>query len=323
MRVLVTGVAGFIGFHTARRLVANGHCVVGLDNLNDYYDPALKHARLRELGDSISFVKMDVSDAGALADLVAREVPDVIVHLAAQVGVRYSVENPFAYAQSNLMGHLAVLEACRHSDSVTHLVYASSSSVYGRNRDIPFTEDQPVEQPSSFYGATKRCNEVMSVSYAHLYGIRQVGLRFFTVYGEWGRPDMAIWAFTRNIIEGKPIQVFNNGDMMRDFTYVDDIVTGVVAAAEKAPHFADGETPHRLYNIGNNAPVSLMTFIETIEDKLGMKAEKIMKPMQPGDVHKTFADVARIGADYGFRPSTDLDEGIARFVAWYRDYHGV
>jgi UDP-glucuronate 4-epimerase len=322
MKVLLTGIAGFIGSHTARRLAGLGHEVVGIDNLNDYYDPALKHARLATLDNQIRFVEMDIADHERLRPLVQQEKPDVVLHLAAQAGVRYSLENPFPYAHSNLVGHLSVLEACRHAEGLSHLVYASSSSVYGGNDKVPFSEDDRVDLPVSLYAATKRADELMSSTYAHLYGVRQIGLRFFTVYGTWGRPDMAYWMFTKSILEGKPIRVFNNGELERDFTHVDDITAGIIATV-KAPVFEEGQRPHRVYNIGNNKPSNVMDFVRLIETYTGKKATINFEPMQPGDVVATYADISQLNRDYGFKPTVSLADGLREFVDWYRGYAGV
>jgi len=320
MRVLLTGAAGFIGAHVARALLARGEMVIGLDSLNDYYDPTLKTARLGFIGETprFRFVKTDIAEEGALASAVRAEPIDAIIHLAAQAGVRYSLENPMAYAKANLTGHLAVLEFARTQKDLTHLVYASSSSVYGGNTKLPFSETDPVDHPVSLYAATKKADELMSHAYAHLFGIKQTGLRFFTVYGPWGRPDMAYWSFTESILRGKPIRVFNHGDMKRDFTYIDDVVAGVLAALDRPP---SGQTPHRIYNIGNNKPEPLMGFIDLLENVLGRKADRKLEPMQPGDVKETYADLTAITRDLGFRPTTPLAIGLPRFVAWYRDYY--
>ena len=319
--VLVTGAAGFIGHATAHRLLARGESVIGIDNLNDYYDPALKQARLATfegLG-GFRFVRGDIADADAVASLVREHGVRRVVHLAAQAGVRYSIDNPFAYERSNLAGHLAVLEACRHAPDFAHLVYASSSSVYG---DRPLTgqgfrEDDPVDMPVSLYAATKRACELVSQSYARLYGFPQTGLRFFTVYGPWGRPDMAYFGFTRKILAGEPIEVYGEGRMARDFTYVDDIVDGIVGALDHVP--PPGE--NRILNIGDSHPVGLMDMIATLESALGREAGKIMRPMQPGDVTATYADVSRLHALTGYQPRVMLTEGLGRFVAWYRDFY--
>ena len=319
MHYLVTGVAGFIGHRTALALLAAGHQVVGVDNLNDYYEPRLKQARLKRLEGTpgFRFQELDLADHAALMALAERDEIDRVIHLAAQAGVRYSIENPFAYAQSNLTGHLSVLEFCRHAKQQPMLIYASSSSVYGMNAMAPFREDADVGHPVSLYAATKRSDELMSRTYAHLYELKQIGLRFFTVYGPWGRPDMAYWSFTDRILKGEPIHVFNGGEMQRDFTYIDDIIDGVMRIATGA--FIPGQEvrPHRLYNIGNNKPVSLMEFIGAIEQAVGRKAEMIMEPMQPGDVKATCADISAIKKDYGYAPATGLAEGIAAFVDWF------
>ena len=319
--VLVTGVAGFIGMHVADRLLAAGHRVIGVDNLNNYYPPALKRARLASLAarEAFSFHELDIADHEALRRAPGAADCDVVIHLAAQAGVRYSLENPFAYASSNLVGHLSLLEFARHAPKKPRMVYASSSSVYGRNAKTPFSERDRVDAPVSLYAATKRADELMSETYAHLYGLELIGLRFFTVYGPWGRPDMGYWLFAERIMEGRPIRVFNKGDMRRDFTYIDDIVAGVLATALK-PFKPAGDTPHRIYNIGNNRPVALMRFIEVLEDAIGMKAVKEFLPMQPGDVHETCADIDALCADYGFAPSTALEVGIPKFVEWFRTY---
>ncbi len=317
-KALITGSAGFIGYHTARRLVDAGWNVTGADNFNDYYNPALKHARAAALGAAVKVHAIDIADAPAFSALVQSEAPDVIIHLAAQAGVRYSIDNPYAYAHSNLNGHLSVLEACRHSKNLSHLIYASSSSVYGGNTKIPFSETDPVDGPVSLYAATKRADELMSATYAHLYGIKQAGLRFFTVYGPWGRPDMAYWTFTDKILKGEQIPVFNHGKMRRDFTYIDDVTVCIEKIANKAPAFGADERPHRLYNIGNHTPVALMDFIAALESAIGKSAAKEMLPMQPGDVVETYADVARLSADYGFNPSTPIAEGLKSFVDWRR-----
>lgn len=335
MKILVTGAAGFIGFHTAQLLLARGDEVVGLDNLNDYYDVNLKRARLEVLkkAPGFTFVKRDLADRLAMAELFAHEHFERVVHLAAQAGVRYSIENPFAYLDSNLAGTLTVLEGCRHND-VEHLVYASSSSVYGANTTMPFSVHQNVDHPLSLYAATKKSNELMAHTYASLYGLPVTGLRFFTVYGPWGRPDMALFIFTRKILAGEPIDVFNYGKHRRDFTYIDDIAEGVVHtldhAAEPnadwnsdAPDPGTSAAPYRLYNIGNQQPVELMQYIELLEQNLGRKAEKNLLPLQPGDVPDTWADVEDLVTDVSYRPATPVEEGIERFVEWYAAYYGV
>jgi UDP-glucuronate 4-epimerase len=333
--VLVTGAAGFIGYHVADRLLAAGMPVVGLDNLNDYYDPTLKAARLARLEGrpGFRFVKLDLADRQGIAELFAAERFDRVIHLAAQAGVRYSLTNPHAYADSNLVGFLNILEGCRHTE-VAHLTYASSSSVYGANATMPFSIHDNVDHPLSLYAATKKANELMAHTYSHLYGLPTTGLRFFTVYGPWGRPDMAMFLFTKAILAGRPIDVFNHGQMRRDFTYIDDIVEGVLRVSERTamPNAAwRGETPdpgtsrapYRIYNIGNNQPVELMDVIATIERELGRTAVKNMLPMQPGDVPATYADIDDLARDVGFRPATPIAEGIRRFIAWYRAFYGV
>lgn len=322
MTVLVTGVAGFIGFHTSRALAERGERIIGVDIVNDYYDPALKRARLIELNklDGFTFIQADIADNDAMQE-IAKAHPDItrIVNLAAQAGVRYSLVNPFAYTRSNVEGHLVMLEMARHLKNCEHFVYASSSSVYGANKDLPFSVEERVDQPVSLYAATKRAGELMSHCYSRLYGIPATGLRFFTVYGPWGRPDMAAWIFTRKILAGEPIEVFNEGDMRRDFTYIDDIIKGVMAVLDHVP---DAEVPERVYNLGNHRAEKLTDFIATLEDALGKKAEVILKPMQQGDVKETFADIEASRRDLGFDPSTSIKEGIPRFIDWYREYHG-
>ena len=330
MGTLVTGAAGFIGYHVARQLLARGEKVTGIDNLNAYYDPALKEARIAELrklnAGEFRFEKIDFADHEALQRGVGDADFDRIVHLGAQAGVRYSLENPRAYAASNLVGHLNMLELARARQS-SHFVYASSSSVYGNNDSLPFRVEDRVDHPISLYAATKKADELMSETYSHLYRLPQTGLRFFTVYGPWGRPDMAIWIFTRSILAGEPIKVFNRGRMRRDFTYIDDIVAGVVAALDDAPA-DDGEEkaggsrgPHRLYNIGNSRSEELTRMIELLEQACGRKAQVELLPMQPGDVAETFADIGRIRDELGFAPTTLIEEGIPRFVDWYKQYH--
>ena len=321
---MITGAAGFVGFHVANALLDKGIRVIGVDNLNSYYPVALKQDRLMLLSkrDGFSFHQLDIAGHDALKNVPGAQDVDAVIHLAAQAGVRHSLENPFAYGQSNLIGHLSVLELARHAPKKPRLVYASSSSVYGANTKAPFSEDDRVDHPVSFYAATKRANEMMSESYATLYDMDLIGLRFFTVYGPWGRPDMAYWTFTRDIIEGRPIRVFNNGQLQRDFTWIDDIVAGVVSTALDAPR-SPAPARHRIYNIGNNRPVELGRFIEIVEGAVGKRAEKIMEPMQPGDVHATYANVDALARDYGFAPTTPLEEGIPRFVKWYRDYTGT
>ena len=325
MTVLVTGAAGFIGYHVSAALLARGERVIGADDLNAYYDVALKQARLDRLTGEAGFAfhRLDIAERGALASACGDDGVDRVVHLAAQAGVRYSLKDPFAYQRTNLAGQLEVLELCRHLPRCAHLVHASSSSVYGGNTKLPFAETDPVDTPVSLYGATKKSGELMAYAYSLLYGIPTTGLRFFTVYGPWGRPDMAAYVFTGAILAGEPIQVFNRGDMKRDFTYVDDIVKGVLAALDHPPAVGDDAAPYRVYNIGNNRPEPLLRFIEVLEAAIGKKAVVELAPMQPGDVKETFADITAIQRDLGFRPSTPIDEGVPRFVAWYRDYHGV
>ncbi|MGK7910641.1 MAG: NAD-dependent epimerase [Synechococcus sp.] len=329
MKVLVTGAAGFIGYHLSQRLLADGHTVLGLDNLNDYYDVSLKQARLDLLAQQaqFEFLKQDLSDRQGMESLFAGQPFDVVVNLAAQAGVRYSLENPAAYIDSNLVGFSNILEGCRQG-SVGHLVYASSSSVYGGNRKIPFSTTDSVDRPVSLYAASKKANELMAHSYSHLYGIPVTGLRFFTVYGPMGRPDMAYFKFVKAIEEDKPIDVYNYGKMRRDFTYIDDIVEGIVRVMQKRPEPApvqEGGLPskarYKVYNIGNNTSVELSEFIEEIEAALGKTAEKNMMPVQPGDVLETYANVDDLMADVGFRPATTLKEGIGKFVEWYRGYY--
>ena len=335
MKILVTGAAGFIGMHTAQSLLRRGDSVVGIDNLNDYYDVRLKHARLACLagqGD-FRFVAMDIADRAAMAALFATEGFDRVIHLAAQAGVRYSLLNPDAYVDSNLVGFLSVLEGCRHH-GVHHLVYASSSSVYGGNARMPFAESDNVDHPVSLYAATKKANELMAHTYSHLYRLPTTGLRFFTVYGPWGRPDMAPFLFTRAILAGRPIDVFNHGQMLRDFTYVDDIVEAVVRVSDRLPvpdpaysaahpDPATSDAPYRVFNIGNHQPVPLLDFIGCLEQQLGRVAEKRMLPMQPGDVPATCADTSALAKWIDFAPSTSLSEGIGRFVDWYRNYYAL
>jgi len=324
MVVLLTGAAGFIGYHTTRRLLSQGEKVVGIDNVNSYYSTALKNSRLSELLDhpNFSFYQIDIADRIAMEESVSNLNVTSIIHLAAKAGVRYSLENPFAYIESNLMGHMVILELARQQDNLEHMIYASSSSVYGGNSKIPFSETDSVDNPASLYAATKKSDELLSLSYSNLYDIPQTGLRFFTVYGPWGRPDMALWLFTEAILEGRPIRVFNHGDMRRDFTYVDDIVTGVLAARDKPPENNSAAGPrHRIYNIGNSHPEHLLRLIEVIEDSLGKKAKRILEPMQPGDIKETYADLTAIQRDLGFQPTTNIEDGIPRFISWYRDYH--
>jgi UDP-glucuronate 4-epimerase len=334
-RILVTGAAGFIGFHLAERLLKRGEEVIGLDNLNDYYDVQLKEARLARLEKhpSFQFVRADLADQQAVADLFDHHRPERVVNLAAQAGVRYSLTNPHAYVNANLAGFLNVLEGCRHG-AVQHLVFASSSSVYGANTRLPFSVQDNVDHPLSLYAASKKANELMAHSYAHLYGFPCTGLRFFNVYGPWGRPDAALSRFAAAMVEDRPIDVYNYGQHRRDFTYIDDIVEGITRVLDRparpnpewrgdAPDPASSTAPYRLYNIGNHQPVELLYLIELLEKALGRKARKNLLPMQPGDVEDTVADVAALERDLGFAPSTPIEEGIARFVAWFREYHGV
>ena len=346
--VLVTGSAGFIGFHLVKKLLEAGHRVVGIDNLNDYYDVGLKYDRLLETGIQLTgndpaairqstlypgyrFLRLDLEDRDGLMELVQQEQFDYVVNMAAQAGVRYSLTNPRAYVDANITGFLNILEACR-AHPVKHLVYASSSSVYGKNTAMPFSVNHNVDHPVSLYAASKKSNELMAHTYSHLFGIPATGLRFFTVYGPWGRPDMALFIFTRAILEGKPIQVFNKGNMMRDFTYVDDIVEGVMRVMERpaqanprwdagAPDPGSSNVPHRLYNIGRGQPVRLMDFISALEHSLGKTAEKELMPMQPGDVPATWADTEALMDDTGYKPTTPIEEGIGHFVNWYRSYY--
>jgi len=332
---LVTGAAGFIGFFVAQRLCAQGHQVVGLDNLNDYYDVSLKEARLAQLQQepNFRFLRLDLADRQGIADLFARKKFDRVIHLAAQAGVRYSLDNPLTYVDSNLLGHMTILEGCRHHQ-VEHLVYASSSSVYGMNKKMPFATEDSVDHPVSLYAATKKANELMSHTYSHLYGIPTTGLRFFTVYGPWGRPDMALFKFTKAILEDRPIDIYNNGDLSRDFTYVDDIVEGILRINQVIPQHnatwsvesgspGDSSAPYRIYNIGNGRPVKLLDFVAALEKALGKTAEKNFMPMQPGDVYATYADTQNLYAATGYQPSVGVEEGVARFVEWYRNFYQV
>ena len=342
MKILVTGAAGFIGFYTAKALISKGHRVIGLDNINDYYDINLKYARLKELGilrekaeqfgkistsdthpDSFSFIRLNLEDRQALPQLFKNENFDAVCNLAAQAGVRYSLENPEAYIDSNIVGFLNILECCRHHN-IQHLIYASSSSVYGLNKKTPFETTDNVDHPISLYAATKKSNELMAHTYSHLYGFATTGLRFFTVYGPWGRPDMAMFLFTDAMVQGRPIKVFNQGQMERDFTYIDDITEGVVRILEKdvKPRIAKGEK-YKVYNIGNNNSVKLLDFIEAIEENLGIKAQRELLPMQPGDVEKTWANVDELIKDYDYRPNTSIRKGVAHFIAWYKDYYSI
>jgi len=335
MKILVTGSAGFIGFHLCRRLVEEGHDVLGIDDLNAYYDVSLKKARLALLTpyDNFKFNKLDIADRERMASVFTKNHFDRVVNLAAQAGVRYSLENPYAYINANISGFMNILEGCRHAD-VPHLIYASSSSVYGLNSLMPFSVHHNVDHPVSLYAATKKSNELMAHTYSHLYGLPVTGLRFFTVYGPWGRPDMALFLFTRAILADEPINVFNHGNLERDFTYIDDIIEGVVNVMDRIPSGNpdwNSEKPdpgtsraaYRLYNIGNNQPVPLMEFIQTIESVLGKEAKKVFLPMQPGDVPSTFADVQDLESDIGFKPSTPIRKGIEKFMEWYLDYYGI
>lgn len=336
MKILVTGAAGFIGFHTSQRLLARGDEVIGIDNLNDYYDPRLKEDRLRQLQAQAGFrfVKLDIADRAGMDAFFTDMRPARVIHLAAQAGVRYSLTHPHAYTDANIVGFLNILEGCRHHD-IEHLVYASSSSVYGANRKLPFSVDDDVDHPVSLYAATKKANELMAHTYSHLYRLPTTGLRFFTVYGPWGRPDMALFIFTKAILENRPIDVFNYGKMQRDFTYIDDIVEGVVRVLDHPPQPhpelaesdrrltpAESAAPYTIYNIGNHHPEELLTFIATLEQALGKTTTKNLLPMQPGDVPKTCADVDALMRDVGFSPATPITIGIPRFVAWYREYFG-
>lgn len=335
MKILVTGAAGFIGSTLALKLLERGDSVCGIDNMNDYYDVRLKEARLQRIKSHrhFEFQKLDIIDREAMAELFQKQKFDAVMHLAAQAGVRYSITNPQSYIDSNLVGFGNILEGCRHS-GVKHLAFASSSSVYGANTKLPFSEHDNVDHPVSLYAATKKANELMAHSYAHLYGLPCTGLRFFTVYGPWGRPDMALFKFTKGILEGEPIPVFNHGKMIRDFTYIDDIVEGVIRVIDRpaspnsgwsgeAPDPATSYAPYRIYNIGNNQPVELMRYIEVLEESLGKKAKLEMLPMQDGDVPATYANTENLENDVGFRPRTSVEHGIAKFVEWYRSYHGI
>jgi len=322
MKILVTGAAGFVGYHSSLRLLGNGHQIIGIDNLNEYYDVRLKHARLAELeqNPSFKFQKLDLADRQGMATLFKENSFDVVLHLGAQAGVRYSIDNPFAYLDSNLTGMLTVLEGCRHH-GVKHLVYASSSSVYGANTKLPFALEDRVETPVSLYAATKKADELMAYTYAHLYKFPITGLRFFTVYGPLGRPDMAYFKFADAIRAGKAIDVYNHGDMKRDFTYIDDIVNGIEAIVNQQPAALADPVPHRVYNLGHNHPENLLDMINILEEKLGKKAEKRFLPMQPGDVYATYADISAIQRDYGFSPQTSLAEGLDKFATCYREFY--
>jgi len=325
MAILLTGAAGFIGFHVAQVLLQRGEEVIGLDNLNDYYDPTLKRARLEQLQGQkgFKFFQVDIAEPDAVREAAKGSQVDRVVHLAAQAGVRYSLINPYAYIRANVLGHTAMLEFARSLKDCRHFVYASSSSVYGGNTKLPFAVEDRVDSPISLYAATKKADELISHAYSHLFGFPQTGLRFFTVYGPWGRPDMAMFIFTKAIFEGRPIQVFNHGDMQRDFTYIDDIVDGVIKTLDHPPPPNEQGRPYRLYNIGNNRSEPLMRMIELIEQATGRKAEKQFLPMQEGDVPATFADISAIQRDTGFAPTTPIDVGIPRFVDWYRRYHNL
>lgn len=325
--LLVTGVAGFIGFHLCQRLLDRGDTVIGIDNINDYYDVSLKHARLDQLNgrEGFTFKQLDLADREGMNQLFAEGNFERVAHLAAQAGVRYSLKNPYAYLDSNLVGFLNILEGCRHSQ-IQHLVYASSSSVYGANKKIPFSVEDNVDYPVSLYAATKKANELIAHSYSHLYNIPSTGLRFFTVYGPWGRPDMAMFIFTKAILENKPIDVFNYGKMQRDFTYIDDIVEGVIRTLDRIPQSGENPqttAPYKVYNIGNNQPVELLHLIEVLEAALGKPAIKNFMPIQPGDVPMTYADVDALIQDVDFQPNTSIEVGVQRFVEWYRSYYQV
>lgn len=336
MKILVTGTAGFIGYHVTKRLLELGHKVVGLDNINDYYELRLKYGRLAETGiaeneivygnlvqsknyPEYRFIQLNLEDRENIETLFTHEKFEIVCNLAAQAGVRYSIENPYAYIDSNIVGFMNILECCRHN-TIEHLVYASSSSVYGQNATVPFTEDGIVDKPVSLYAATKKANELMAYTYSHLYQLYTTGLRFFTVYGPWGRPDMAPMLFAKAITEGEPIKVFNNGDLSRDFTYIDDIVEGVIRVIESKPN---KEEIYSIYNIGYSQPVKLLDFIHTMEDALGKKTDLIMMPMQAGDVYQTYADTAKLATDFGYKPKVKLKEGMEKFVKWYKMYNKV
>lgn len=335
MKILITGAAGFIGFHLSKKLLDHSYQIIGIDNLNDYYDPNLKQSRLEILGEynNFNFHKVDLKDKVAVDNIFETYQPTHVINLAAQAGVRYSIENPYAYVDSNLTGFMNILEACRNYP-VEHLLYASSSSVYGGNKVAPFSTNHNVDHPVSLYAATKKSNELMAHTYSHLYGIPTTGLRFFTVYGPYGRPDMAYFSFTKDILAGKPIKVFNHGKMERDFTYIDDIVEGIVKLIDKAPDpnkdwdeskddLSTSFAPYKIYNIGNNNPVQLMRFINALESALGKEAEKVYMDMQPGDVLRTYADVSDLERDINFKPSTSIEDGLKKFVEWYEEYYKV
>ncbi len=327
MTTIVTGAAGFIGFHVVNTLLARDETVIGLDNVNDYYDVALKEARLAQLeaDERFTLARVDIADRAAVAGAVEGRQEEItgIIHLAAQAGVRYSLINPYAYVESNLMGQVVILELCRSLPHLRHLVYASSSSVYGGCRDVPFSLDARVDEPVSLYAATKKADELMGHVYSHLYGVPATGLRFFTVYGPWGRPDMAAYIFTKAIFDGTPIQLFNAGDMKRDFTYVGDVAPTVVRVLDKPPANGEGRVPHKVYNLGNSRSEDLTRYVAILEEAIGKKAIIEHAPMQPGDVKETWADISEIQRDHGFEPSTPIEEGLPRFVAWYRAYHGA
>ncbi|MBY8203910.1 NAD-dependent epimerase [Vibrio fluvialis] len=332
MKYLVTGAAGFIGSTVVERLTEMGHDVVGIDNINDYYDISLKHARLDRIEHPLfKFIKMDIADREAIPELFVNEQFDRVIHLAAQAGVRYSIDNPLAYADSNLVGHLNILEGCRHT-KVKHLVYASSSSVYGLNGKVPFSTHDSVDHPISLYAATKKSNELMAHTYSHLYNIPTTGLRFFTVYGPWGRPDMALFKFTNKIVKGETIDIYNNGDMRRDFTYIDDIAEGIIRIQNVIPETnsdwtveegspATSSAPYRVYNIGNGKPVKLMEYIQALEDSIGIEVKKNFMPMQPGDVYQTYADTTSLFEATGYKPEVDVREGVSAFVEWYKEFY--
>lgn len=335
MKILITGAAGFIGFHLSKKLLDHSYQIIGIDNLNDYYDPSLKQSRLEILGkyNNFNFHKVDLKDKAAVDHIFETYQPTHVINLAAQAGVRYSIENPYAYVDSNLTGFMNILEACRNYP-VEHLLYASSSSVYGGNKVAPFSTNHNVDHPVSLYAATKKSNELMAHTYSHLYAIPTTGLRFFTVYGPYGRPDMAYFSFTKDILAGKPIKVFNHGKMERDFTYIDDIVEGIVKLIDKAPtsnkdwdeskdDLSTSFAPYKIYNIGNNNPVQLMRFINALESALGKEAEKVYMDMQPGDVLRTYADVSDLERDINFKPSTSIEDGLKKFVEWYEEYYNV
>lgn len=323
-KILITGCAGFIGFHLSQRLLTEGYSIVGIDNMNDYYDTQLKYSRLELLKkqERFTFIYGSIEDNDLIDESFAEHDFSCVIHLAAQAGVRYSLINPHAYIQSNVVGFMNILEACRHHD-IAHLLYASSSSVYGSNTKMPFSVTDFVDNPISLYAATKKANELMAHTYSHLFGLKTTGLRFFTVYGPWGRPDMALFSFTKSILEGKPINIFNYGNMKRDFTYIDDIVEGIVRLIDRKRNSSESalSIPYKVYNIGNNQPVELMHFISVLEEKIGLKAQKNLLPLQPGDVPETYADIDDLMRDVDFKPSTSVEEGIDKFVNWYRGYY--